>query len=80
MAGAIVGAGILYLTASGQSGFDVNAGFASNGYGEHSPGKYTLLVALVCELVMTFMFLITSSAPPTSERRWALHPSPSASP
>ena len=58
MAGAIVGAGILYLTASGQSGFEVNAGFASNGYGEHSPGKYTLLAALVCELVMTFMFLI----------------------
>ena len=55
--GAIAGAGVLYLIASGQAGFDVHAGFASNGYGEHSPGGYSLGAALVCELVMTFAFL-----------------------
>jgi len=57
VAGAIVGAGILYVIAFGQAGFDVNAGFASNGYGEHSPGKYSLLAGLVSEVVLTFMFL-----------------------
>ncbi len=46
------------MIASGQAGFDVTAGFASNGYGEHSPGGYTLTAALVTEIVMTFMFLI----------------------
>lgn len=56
--GAIVGAGILYLIASGKAGFDVSAGFASNGYGAHSPGNYSLVAALVCEVVMTFFFLI----------------------
>ena len=56
--GAIAGAGVLYVIASGKTGFDVSAGFASNGYGAHSPGGYTLLAALVCEVVMTFMFLI----------------------
>jgi aquaporin Z len=56
--GAVVAAGILYLIASGKAGFDVNAGFASNGYGAHSPGKYGLVAALITELVMTFMFLI----------------------
>jgi aquaporin Z len=55
--GAIAGAGILYLIASGHEGFDVHAGFASNGYGEHSPGGYGLVAALVCEVVMTFGFL-----------------------
>jgi aquaporin Z len=55
--GGIVGAGILYLIASGAAGFDVGAGFASNGYGEHSPGGYSMLAALVCEIVMTFAFL-----------------------
>ena len=55
--GAIAGAGILYLIASGHEGFDVHAGFASNGYGEHSPGGYGLIAALVCEVVMTFGFL-----------------------
>jgi aquaporin Z len=55
--GAIAGAGILYLIASGQAGFDVHAGFASNGYGEHSPGGYSLAAALVCEVAMTFAFL-----------------------
>jgi len=58
VAGGIAGAAILYVIASGQAGFDVTAGFASNGYGEHSPGGYSLTAALVCEVVMTFMFLI----------------------
>ena len=55
--GGVAGAAILYLIASGQAGFDVHAGFASNGYGEHSPGGYGLTAALVCEVVMTFTFL-----------------------
>ncbi|MBM4116427.1 aquaporin Z, partial [bacterium] len=58
VAGGIVAGGILYLIASGKAGFDVGAGFASNGYGDHSPGGYSLLAALVCEIVMTMMFLI----------------------
>lgn len=57
VSGAIAGAGILYLIASGQSGFDINGGLASNGYAEHSPGGYNLTSALVSEVVMTFMFL-----------------------
>ena len=56
--GAVVGAGVLYLIASGKADFSLAGGFASNGYGEHSPGKYSLLAGLVCEVVMTFMFLI----------------------
>jgi aquaporin Z len=55
--GAIAGAAILFVIASGQAGFET-AGFASNGYGEHSPGGYSLTAALVAEVVMTFMFLI----------------------
>ncbi|WP_066630452.1 aquaporin Z [Labilibacter marinus] len=55
--GGIAGAGILYLIASGKSGFEIG-GFASNGYGEYSPGGYSMLAALVCEIVMTFLFLI----------------------
>ena len=51
-------AAVLYLIASGKAGFDVATGFASNGYGEHSPGGYSLLAALVCEVVMTMFFLI----------------------
>mgnify|MGYP003530375104 FL=1 len=58
VAGAIVGAGVLFVIASGNPAFDVAAGFASNGYGDHSPGGYALSSALVCELVMTFMFLM----------------------
>lgn len=58
VAGGVAGAAILYVIASGQAGFDASAGFASNGYGEHSPGGYTLMAALVTEVVMTFMFLI----------------------
>jgi len=55
--GAIVAGGVLYVIASGKAGFDVTAGFASNGYGEHSPGKYSMLAAVVCEIVMTMVFL-----------------------
>lgn len=56
--GGIAGAAVLYLIASGKADFSLAGGFASNGYGEHSPGKYTLQASLVTELVMTFMFLI----------------------
>ncbi|MEZ5590421.1 MAG: aquaporin Z [Gammaproteobacteria bacterium] len=55
--GGIVAGGVLYLIASGKAGFDVSAGFASNGFGEHSPGGYSMLAALICEIVMTGMFL-----------------------
>ena len=56
--GAIAAAGVLYVIASGKAGFDVHAGFASNGFADHSPGGYSLTAALVCEFVMTFMFLL----------------------
>jgi aquaporin Z len=56
--GAIAGAAVLYLIASGKADFSLAGGFASNGFGEHSPGKYSLTAALVSEVVMTFMFLI----------------------
>ncbi|MDD5052615.1 MAG: aquaporin Z [Sulfuricurvum sp.] len=55
--GGTVGAGILFLIASGHEGFVLSAGFASNGYGEHSPGGYSLAAALITEIVMTMMFL-----------------------
>jgi len=55
--GAVAAAAILYVIASGSSGFDVSAGFAANGYGEHSPGGYSFLAALVTEVVMTMFFL-----------------------
>lgn len=55
--GGITGAGILYIIATGKAGFEIG-GFAANGYGEHSPGGYSMLAALVTEVVMTFMFLI----------------------
>ncbi len=55
--GAIAGAAILYVIASGKTGFEIG-GFAANGYGEHSPGGYSMLAAFVTEVVMTFMFLI----------------------
>ena len=58
VAGAITGAAVLYVIASGSPGFDLAGGFASNGFGEHSPGGYGLTSALVTEIVMTFMFLI----------------------
>jgi aquaporin Z len=56
--GAVAAGGVLYLIASGKAGFDVTAGFASNGFGEHSPGGYSMLAALVTEVVMTMMLLI----------------------
>ena len=55
--GAIAGAAILFVIASGHPGFDVTGGFASNGYAEHSPGGYTLAACLLTEVVMTFVFL-----------------------
>ncbi len=58
VAGGLAGAGVLYLVASGKAGFDAAGGFASNGYAEHSPGGYSLQAALVCEVVMTAMFLL----------------------
>lgn len=57
VAGGIVAGGLLYLIATGKAGFDISSGLASNGYGEHSPGGYSLAAALVAELVLTFMFL-----------------------
>ena len=56
--GAIVAGGVLYLIASGKAGFDASAGFASNGYGEHSPGGYSLTSALIIEVLLTMFFLI----------------------
>lgn len=56
--GGIAAGGVLYLIASGKAGFDLAGGFASNGYGEHSPGGYNLVSALVTEVVMTMMFLL----------------------
>ena len=55
--GAILASTVLYVIASGADGFSLSAGFAANGYGEHSPGGYSLSSALVCEIVMTFIFL-----------------------
>ncbi|ELB2051812.1 aquaporin Z [Vibrio parahaemolyticus] len=57
--GGLIAGGILYVIATGQAGFDVvGSGFAANGYGEHSPGQYSMLAALVSEIVMTMSFLI----------------------
>ena len=56
--GGLAGAGVLYLIASGKSGFDASAGFASNGFGDLSPGKYSMVAALVAEVVLTFFFLL----------------------
>ena len=56
--GAVFAAGVLYIIASGKAGFELSSGLASNGYGEHSPGGYSLTAGLLTELVMTFMFLL----------------------
>jgi aquaporin Z len=56
--GGVLAGGVLYLIASGKGGFDLAAGFASNGYGAHSPGGYSLLAALITEVVLTMMFLL----------------------
>lgn len=58
VAGGMAGAGVLYVIASGKAGFSLADGFASNGYGEHSPGGYSLLAGFVAEFVLTFMFLM----------------------
>ena len=58
VAGGIAGAAVLLLIATGKSGFDVHAGFASNGYGAHSPGGYTMLAGFVAEVVLTMFFLL----------------------
>ena len=55
--GGLAAGGVLYLIASGKAGFDVAGGFASNGFGEHSPGQYTMVAGFICEVVMTMMFL-----------------------
>jgi aquaporin Z len=57
LAGASAGAGVLYLIASGKPGFDVSAGFATNGFGVHSPGGYSMTAGLIAEAVLTFIFL-----------------------
>ena len=56
--GACAGAGVLYVIASGAPGFSLAGGFASNGFAEHSPGQYSMVAALVAEIVLTFMFLM----------------------
>lgn len=56
--GGIAGAAVLYFIASGKSGFSLDGGFASNGYGEHSPGQYSMVACFVAEVVLTFMFLM----------------------
>jgi aquaporin Z len=56
--GAIIAAALIYYIANGKEGFDVANGLASNGYGEHSPGKYSMATGFVCELVMTAMFVL----------------------
>jgi aquaporin Z len=56
--GAIGGAGVLYVIASGQPGFSLTGGFAANGYGEHSPGQFSMVAGLVSEIVLTFFFLL----------------------
>lgn len=58
VAGAVAGAGVLYLVATGKAGFDLSGGFASNGYSAHSPGGYTMVAALITEVVMTAFFLV----------------------
>lgn len=81
LAGAVAGAGALYLITSGKAGFEVSAGFASNGYGEHSPGGYSLTAGLISETILTFFFLfVTSSAPPTAARQPGSRPSQWGSP
>ena len=77
--GGIAAGGVLYLIASGSAGFDVAAGFASNGYGAHSPGGYTLSSVLVCEVVMTAMFLLVILGATDSRRRRDSRRSQSAS-
>lgn len=57
--GGLAGAAVLYFIASGKDGFSLAGGFASNGYGEHSPGQYSMAACFVAEVVLTFMFLMS---------------------
>ena len=75
--GGIAGAAVLYVIASGKTGFSLADGFASNGYGEHSPGGYSLLAGFVAEVVLTFMFLLIILGATDKHRRGSLR-SPSA--
>ena len=72
--GAVAGAGVLYLIASGKVGFDVSAGFASNGYAEHSPGGYSMTAALIAEIFLTSIFLIIIMGATDSRAPQALAP------
>jgi aquaporin Z len=74
LVGAIAAAAVLYLIASGKAGFDLAGGFASNGYGAHSPGGYSLGACLVAELVLTFMFLFVIMGATDSRAHGALAP------
>ena len=75
--GAIAGAFVIYLIATGKAGFDVvQSGFAANGYEAHSPGGYSLVAALVCEIVTTYMFLLVILGARTDARQLALPVSP----
>jgi aquaporin Z len=74
LAGAIVAGSVLYIIASGKAGFDLGAGFAANGFGEHSPGGYSLFACLVAELVLTFMFLFVIMGATDSRAPAALAP------
>src|SRR5665213_2830567 len=76
--GAIAGAGILYVIATGHAGFDMAGGFASNGYGDHSPGGYTLAACAVSEVVMTFGFLFVILGSTHGNAPRVSPPSPSA--
>src|SRR5262249_48961238 len=71
--GAIAGAAVLYAIATGKAGFDVHAGFASNGFGEPSPGGYSVVAACICEIVMpfAFLFVIMGSTHGTAPRGFA---------
>jgi len=74
VAGAVVAAGVLYIIASGKAGFDLGAGFAANGFAEHSPGGYSLVACLTSELVLTFMFLFVIMGATDSRAPAALAP------
>ena len=74
----IVAAAVLYGIASGKEGFSLTGGFAANGYGEHSPGRYSLPAGALSEMVLTFMFLIVILGATDSRAPPASRPSPSA--
>lgn len=77
VSGGIAGAWVLYLIAGGNQSFSLSSGLASNGYGAHSPGGYSLLSGLVTEIVMTFIFLIIILGSTDVVRQGGLHRSPS---